>query len=200
MRKCTDCKYCVEKYCTSIDGTEIYCLLSKNPSLPIDEYYSDEPALRFARNCKSFIAGKKVEIDTTDGEERAIQDYSDDPEIIAILKEGKLFFIRENLCSKITEILEQWKWATSNRDIIFKPHDGYFFLKTGSSSLYKKICSMNCFDEICPFNITELSDSDLNSLYPEIYKCLDMYISHYATSDVREKFRESERRKPFISP
>ena len=90
MRKCTDCKYCIEEdygyYCNQdIEGTEINCLLSKNESFPVDRHYRQELEIMFAESCDKFTRGDPVTIDIEHfyGEP---WEYSDDPEIIELLK------------------------------------------------------------------------------------------------------------------
>ena len=86
---CTDCKYCIQieyGYTNwTVEGTEDDCLLGLNPKFPVDNFYDKEPSLKFADDCSSFIKGNGVYVDC-DIEDGNIWNYSDDPEIIALLK------------------------------------------------------------------------------------------------------------------
>lgn len=52
MKRCTDCKYCVvhdfgySNY--TVEGTNIECLLNKNPHTPFDHWYGEESKLTYA--------------------------------------------------------------------------------------------------------------------------------------------------------
>ena len=87
--KCINCKYCVQKdygYSNwTVEGTEADCLLNLHPNFPIDRFYGDEPELDFAKKCENFTEGESVEIDC-DQEGGEVWEYSDDPEIIELLK------------------------------------------------------------------------------------------------------------------
>jgi hypothetical protein len=87
--KCTECKYCVEAdygYSNyTVEGTDCDCLLGKNPKFPIDRFYDEEPVLKFAKMCKSFMLGDSVKIDC-EQEDIFPDNYSDDPEIRSLLK------------------------------------------------------------------------------------------------------------------
>ncbi|MDD4082373.1 MAG: hypothetical protein PHD05_03200 [Sphaerochaetaceae bacterium] len=90
MRRCTSCKYCIEEdygYSNyTVEGTEINCLLGRNKSFPIDRHYRQELEIAFAEKCNNYIKGDPVTIDIEHfyGEP---WEYSDDPEIIELLKE-----------------------------------------------------------------------------------------------------------------
>ena len=90
MKKCTDCMYCI---CTdygysnyTVEGTDVDCLLGKNSSMPSDKFYSEAECLIFAESCKSFVEGECVEVDC-DQEEGALENYSTDADIKALLIE-----------------------------------------------------------------------------------------------------------------
>ena len=89
MRKCTDCKYCVQKqYGHSnydVEETEAYCLLELNPKLPDYRSCLEEPALNFANRCPRFTSGRGPEIDV-EIEFPFPDGYSDDAEIRELLK------------------------------------------------------------------------------------------------------------------
>lgn len=88
-RKCSDCKFCIEEdydYSNyTVEGTEADCLLGLNPDLPKDRWYGEEVALRFAEKCPQFAEGEPVSVDC-DREEGALENYSKDPEIKALLR------------------------------------------------------------------------------------------------------------------
>ncbi len=88
MKKCTDCKYCVqEDYGYSnwtVEGTTADCLVSSHPNFPVDRFYKEEPELNFADQCTNFCAGDGPEIDC-DREEDFPNGYSDDIEIRELL-------------------------------------------------------------------------------------------------------------------
>lgn len=87
--KCTDCKYCIEiDYGYSnytVEGTDVDCLLKKNPAFPVDRFYGEEPALLFAEKCGNFTAGPHPEVDV-DQDSGELSNYSKDPEVIELLK------------------------------------------------------------------------------------------------------------------
>ena len=87
--KCTDCKYCIEEdwgYSNyTVEGTEVDCLLKKNSLFPVDRFYGEEPTLLFAGECANFIVGPHPQIDV-EREDGELWEYSDDPEIIGLLK------------------------------------------------------------------------------------------------------------------
>lgn len=87
--KCTDCKYCLEQdygYSNyTVEGTDVDCLLHKNPEFPEDRFYGEEPALLFAKKCDKFTLGDHPVIDV-DLDAGKVWEYSDDPEIINLLK------------------------------------------------------------------------------------------------------------------
>jgi len=89
MKKCTECKYCIEQdygYSNwTVEGTDVDCLLHKNSEFPKDKFYGEEPELLFAEKCDSFSAGDHPEIDC-DQENGELWEYSADPEIIELLK------------------------------------------------------------------------------------------------------------------
>lgn len=86
--KCTDCRYHLAQdvgYSNyTVEGTDVYCLLKKNPGLPSDRWYEEDPALNYANQCDSFKEGDGVGFDV-DGEVTA-EDYKSDPEIYELLK------------------------------------------------------------------------------------------------------------------
>lgn len=88
--KCTDCKYCLAlDYGYSnwtVEGTSIDCLLKLNPSFPVDRGYGLEPSLDFAAKCPRYISGECISVDV-DQEEGELENYSNDPEVKALLKE-----------------------------------------------------------------------------------------------------------------
>ena len=69
--KCTDCKYSVEDdfgYSNwTVEGTEVSCLLGKNPDFPIDRFYGEDPSLSFAEKCDSFVEGENTCFDVDIG-------------------------------------------------------------------------------------------------------------------------------------
>ena len=89
MKKCTDCKYCLQEdfgYSNyTVEGCEVNCLLKKNPHFPADRFYKEEPALSFAEKCDNFIYGDPVCVDV-DHEEGELWKYSNDPKIVRLLK------------------------------------------------------------------------------------------------------------------
>ena len=94
MKKCTECKYCVEEeygYSNyTVEGVTIDCLLGENPDLPEDSFWDEEPALLFADKCGRFVEGETVQIDVVRAEldDRDIplsSAYTDDPEIKELL-------------------------------------------------------------------------------------------------------------------
>ena len=88
-RKCTDRKYCIQDdygYSNwTVEGTSVDCLLHLNDKFPVDRFYGEVPELLFAKDCPRFIAGNSVEVDV-DQEDGDLENYSDDPEIKALLK------------------------------------------------------------------------------------------------------------------
>ena len=70
----------------TVEGTTADCLIGQNPDLPQDRFYGEEPALLYAVKCERFIPGESVKIDC-DHEDGALLNYSDDPEIKALLHE-----------------------------------------------------------------------------------------------------------------
>ena len=86
---CTDCKYCIEEdygYSNwTVEGTEVDCLIKAHPNFPVDRFYGEEPELKFAKKCSRFVKGYPVEVDC-DQELGDLWEYSDDPEIITLLR------------------------------------------------------------------------------------------------------------------
>jgi hypothetical protein len=96
--KCTDCKYHLkDEYGHSnwsIEGVDIYCLLDLNPGLPEDQFYGEEPVLKFAENCEKFIEGEGICLDVERGwlinrKEPLSSVYTDDPELKILLDKWK---------------------------------------------------------------------------------------------------------------
>jgi hypothetical protein len=89
MKKCTDCKYCIEEdygYSNyTVEGTDVDCLIGAHPNFPVDRWYGEEPELEYAENCEKFSEGECVQVDC-DRDEGNLWNYSDDPEIIELLK------------------------------------------------------------------------------------------------------------------
>jgi len=89
MKTCLDCKYCIqEDYGYSnytVEGTNADCLLKKNDAFPVDRFYGEEPALAYAEQCEKYTAGEGVFVDV-DHESGDLWEYSDDPELIELLK------------------------------------------------------------------------------------------------------------------
>jgi hypothetical protein len=87
--KCTDCKYCIEEdygYSNyTVEGTSADCLLGLNASMPVDRGWGTEPALDFAAQCQRFTKGDSVQVDC-DREAGALENYSEDEEVRALLK------------------------------------------------------------------------------------------------------------------
>ena len=88
--KCTDCRYCILKdygYSNyTVEGTTVDCLKNKNPDFPKDRFYGKEPAIAYADQCDTFSAGESVTVDC-DRNDGALENYSDDEEIKALLRE-----------------------------------------------------------------------------------------------------------------
>lgn len=91
---CTDCKYCyTQDYGYSnwtVEGTDADCLHGLNPAFPVDKFYDVEPALKFAETCPKFtedVDGVGIELDV-DMEDGDIENYTSDPELIKLWKEG----------------------------------------------------------------------------------------------------------------
>lgn len=88
MKKCTDCRYCIQQdygYSNwTVEGTDVDCLLKKNPDFPADRFYEETPSLTFAESCNKFSEGGSVYIDV-DQEDGALENYSDDLEIKKLL-------------------------------------------------------------------------------------------------------------------
>lgn len=59
---CTNCEHSVTRaygYSNyTVDGDEVDCKFSLNPNLPKDSFYEEEPALKFAEQCDSFLEGE----------------------------------------------------------------------------------------------------------------------------------------------
>jgi hypothetical protein len=94
MKKCTDCKYCVqEDYGYSnytVEGTNADCLLGEHPDMPVDRFYGEEPELQYAEKCDRFIAGEGPGIDVdrealADWNDPLSSAYTDDEEIKELL-------------------------------------------------------------------------------------------------------------------
>lgn len=92
--KCTNCKYCVEEdygYSNyTVEGTTVDCLLGLNPKFPEDRFWGEEPALKYAEQCKRFTKGTSVSIDCDREDLINYNDplstaYTDDPEIKSLL-------------------------------------------------------------------------------------------------------------------
>ncbi len=71
----------------TVEGTEVDCLLSKNPDFPSDRYYSKDKSLDFANECGGYIEGDPVHFDV-DGE-TTVEDYKKDDEIYQLLLESR---------------------------------------------------------------------------------------------------------------
>lgn len=90
MKRCTDCKYCVvhdfgySNY--TVEGTDIECLLNKNPYTPFDHWYGEESKLTYAEQCSEFTEGDAVMIYVEDDQEDVIAHYKDDPARLELLK------------------------------------------------------------------------------------------------------------------
>lgn len=87
---CNDCRYCLNiDYGYSIytvEGTTSYCLLKLNPSMPSDRAWGLDPSHQFAAQCPRFSPGESVHVDV-DHDRSDLENSSDDPEIVALLKE-----------------------------------------------------------------------------------------------------------------
>lgn len=90
MSKCTDCRYCIEEdwgYSNyTVEGTEVNCLLNKNPDFPTDRFYGENEKLNFAATCDGFVDGESIHIDV-EKEEGPLENYSDDEDIKLLLRE-----------------------------------------------------------------------------------------------------------------
>lgn len=91
-KSCDRCKYCLQQdYGWSnwtVEGTNTSCLLGLNPKFPDDRWYGKAESLKFAEKCEKFYAGEPVEVDC-DMEHGDLVNYSDDPEIKALLANVK---------------------------------------------------------------------------------------------------------------
>lgn len=84
---CENCIYCyLQDYGYSnytVEGTEFYCLKRVHPDGDFDRFYGKNPRLKYAEKCDSFEKGECLAIDC-DQEEGAIENYTDNPEIIEL--------------------------------------------------------------------------------------------------------------------
>lgn len=87
--RCTDCRFCIKQdtgYSNyTVEGCDADCLLGLNPALPDDAFYGKAESLDYAATCIRFQAGNPVEVDV-DHDQGALEEYSDDPEIKALLR------------------------------------------------------------------------------------------------------------------
>lgn len=90
MKQCTDCKYCVQHdfgYSNyPVEGTNIECLLNKNPHTPFDRCYYEEPKLAYAEQCSEFTEGDPIEIFVDDDPDDIAAYYKDDPTRFELIK------------------------------------------------------------------------------------------------------------------
>lgn len=86
-RSCNTCRYALfEDYGYSnytVEGTSFSCLKKAHPEDGFDRWYGQDKRLDFGQDCATYAFGDPVEMDV-DGE---CFPYSDDPEILDLLKE-----------------------------------------------------------------------------------------------------------------
>lgn len=89
MKSCNDCKYCMNTdygYSNyTVEGTVSECLLNLNPNFPVDRFYGEEPALKYAKKCIKYEVGESVSVDV-DCDLGLLENYSEDSEIKELLR------------------------------------------------------------------------------------------------------------------
>ena len=79
MKSCNSCYYAAhvdEGYSNyTVEGTTFWCLLSKHPDAPFDEWYGEDERMKFAEKCDSFYKGEGFNLDV-DGD--SIKEYRKD--------------------------------------------------------------------------------------------------------------------------
>ena len=90
MKTCEDCRFCILKdygYSNwTVEGTDADCLLNENPGFPVDRFYGEEVALKYANECSCFSEGDCVSVDV-DQEDGDLENYSQYEDVKAILRD-----------------------------------------------------------------------------------------------------------------
>lgn len=86
MENCNDCKYRLgvdygySNY--TVEGTLFVCLIGAHPDGEFDRFYGEDKRLWQAALCPNFELGPGADIDV----DREGEPYSDDPEIVELIK------------------------------------------------------------------------------------------------------------------
>lgn len=68
----------------TVEGSEAYCILDKNPHYPEDRWYGNAKGGEYAENCYRFCPGGGAKVDV-DRDRGALANYCDDLEVKAYI-------------------------------------------------------------------------------------------------------------------